>query len=169
MKDTSPPQVQEQSATFIHRFFGWLEAEARYHINPDGSRGGIVAVTAKIGTEVKIAETASVGYGASVDNRASVGDGASVGNRASVGYGDWWITVGPQGSRNTILTAVASKEHGMRWWVGCQLGISTDDFREQIKKTHGENDHAQDYLALIAFVESHPGLARWRKAQGDVK
>lgn len=139
-------EAQDSTATFIHNFFGRMKAEARYHINPDGSRGGIVAATAKIGAGVKIAETAQVGYG------------------ASAGDDDRWITVGPQGSRNTILTAVCSKDHGLRWWVGCQRGITSKEFRNQIADTHGDNDHAQDYLALIVFVESHPGLARWHKA-----
>ena len=34
----------QASATFTHNFFGWLEAEARRWINPDGSEGGIVAL-----------------------------------------------------------------------------------------------------------------------------
>ena len=130
--------------TFKHKFFGWLEADAYVYVNADGTDGGIVACDATIGASVKITAT------------------------ASIGDGDWFIAVGPQGSRNAMLTAVASAGHGLRWWVGCKQGISTDDLRELVKDTHSNNDHAADYIAVINFVESHPGLARWRVSQNAV-
>lgn len=130
------------SATFKYKFFGWLEAEARRWLNLDGSEGGIVATDATIDVNIRL----------SMD--------VVVGPRASIGDGDWHITVGPIGSRNAMTTAVHSKEHGLRWWVGCQHGIATDTLRERVKKEHGDNNHAQDYMAAIAYVEAHPGLVR---------
>ena len=85
---------------------------------------------------------------------------ASIGPRASIGYGDWHMTVGPIGSRNAMTTAVYNKERGLRWWVGCQHGISTEALLERIKSEHGGNKHGDDYRAAISYVQSHPGLAR---------
>jgi hypothetical protein len=59
-----------------------------------------------------------------------------------------------------MTTAVYSKEHGLRWWVGCQHGISTDALLERIEQHHGDGDHGNDYRAAVAYVQSHPGLAR---------
>ena len=162
----------QASATFTHKFFGGLEAEARRWINPDGSEGGIVALDATIDAKISmsmdvvIGPRASIGNGASIGSRASIGYGASIGNDTSIGYGasigdgDWYMTVGPIGSRNAMTTAVYSKEQGLRWWVGCQNGNSTDALLERVKREHGDSRHADDYRAAIAYVQSHPGLAR---------
>ncbi len=199
--------------TFKHKFFGRQEADAYFHINPDGSKGAVVAVGAhiaagltldatievgphasifphvsigrhanigpganigtrasigpyvsigpgaNIGTRASIGDGASIGPGANIGTRASIGDGASIGPGASIGDGEWFMSVGPQGSRNATLTAVQTKD-GLRWWVGCKMGITTEDLRGHVAKTHGGNDHAADYLHVIAFVEGHPGRLR---------
>jgi len=97
--------------------------------------------------------------------RASIGPSASIGNGSSIGNGDWFISCGPQGSRNAMLTAVQTKD-GLRWWVGCQHGITTDDFRALVAQTHGGTSHAADYLHVIEFVDSHPGRLANAMAKG---
>jgi hypothetical protein len=146
-------------ATFTHKFFGWLEAEAKHHVNPDGSRGGIVALSASIAPGISLGLTVQVGHWASIGYGASIGDGASIGPRASIGYGEWSISCGPQGSRNAMLTAV-QKPHGLRWWVGCKCSISTADLLRFVDETHGDRAAADDYRHVIAFVETHPGRIR---------
>ena len=136
------------SATFTYRFFGWLDALAQRWVNPDGSEGGIVAVDATIDAKITL----------SVD--VVVGPRASIGYGASIGEGDWHMTVGPIGSRNAMSTAVYSKEHGLRWWVGCQRGISTDVLLARVQTEHGDSAHGDDYHAAIKYVTGHPGLAR---------
>lgn len=156
------------------------------------SSGAVIGCRASIADEVSIGYRASIGEGASIGHRASVGgwavvcDGASIGYRASIGgwttigsgtaigrlaavgdgvtidRNDWWMAGGPCGSRGTFWTAVFSAEHGLRWWVGCQRGITTDKLLERLGAVHGANSHGDDYRAAIAFVESHPGLARAR-------
>ena len=167
--------------TFDHLFGGWKQAKARRWRNPDGSDGGIVAMDASIHSALTIpndaivwpgasvGEGARVSDGASVGARASVGDGASVGYGASIDADDWWLSGGPCGSRDGFWTAVWSRNHGLRWWVGCQHGISTDHLLERVEAAHGPNAHGDDYRAVIAFVEGHPGLARAkaRPATGD--
>lgn len=71
------------SDTFTRKFGGWLEAPARRWKNPDGSEGGIVAVsatihpTAFIAPSAEVSPYASIGYGASIGE--SIGKGASIG------------------------------------------------------------------------------------------
>ena len=96
---------------FKHKFDGWHEADARRWKNPDGSEGGVVAVSAsvhegvtlpasvEVWPDAKIAEHANVnsrtvvgsraviGYGAIVGPYTSVGERATIGPRSIVGYG----------------------------------------------------------------------------------
>lgn len=167
---------------FKHRFGGWREADARRWTNPDGSVGGIVAVSASVAEGLTIPETAViwprahvgdgayVGAGSSVGSRARVGAGAYVGPDAHVGDGaeytvdDWLFMAGPQGSRNAFASAIWSPKNGLLWWVGCRHGITTEILTARVKRNHGEGPHAEDYLYLIRMVEAHPGLARAKAA-----
>ena len=176
--------------TFIHKFGGWHEAEARRWTNPNGSVGGIVAVTATVHADTFIPQScevwghASIGSGARLGNRviieadASIGSGAhigggviigegvhigagvSLGSGVIIGSGDWFISGGPCGSRDAMWTAVYSAEHGLRWWVGCKHGITTEQLARLVDEAHRGTDHYDDYMAAIAFVTGHPGLKR---------
>jgi hypothetical protein len=157
------------SETFEYSFGGWHEAEARRWKNPDGSVGGVVALSANVHPDIVLPFGAVVWPNAKIEKAVSIGDHASIGNGASIGDGaaigknDWLFIAGPQGSRNALVTAVWSAEHGLRWWVGCQSGISTEEFVARVKKDHGGTDHEADYLYLIGGVEGHPGLARHKQ------
>mgnify|MGYP000898313778 CR=1 FL=1 len=191
-----------QNPIFGHRFFGGLEADARRHVNPDGSMGAIVAVSAtiadgltllasieigpfasigphaSIGHGVSIGADTSIGHGVSIGADTSIGHGVSIGNGASIGadtsighgvsisYGDWFISCGPQGSRNAMLTAVQTVG-GLRWWVGCKHNITTEALRGMVEKTHGGTDHEADYHHVIAFVENHPARIRCERLRAE--
>ena len=60
-------------ATFKHLFGGWREAEARRWTNPDGSEGGIVAVSANVEPSVTLPASVEVWPDAKI-----IGDGASI-------------------------------------------------------------------------------------------
>lgn len=164
--------------TFKHKFFGWLEADAHRHVNSDGSIGGIVAVSAIIAVGVNVPESVQIGPRASIGSDVSIGsfvsigggvsiaDGASIAPRASIAEGDWFITCGPQGSRNAMLTAVQTID-GLRWWVGCKYNVTTDALRKMIAETHGEGDHFDDYSHVIEFVENHPARIRCEAARAQ--
>jgi len=51
--------------------------------------------------------------------------------------------------------------------VGCQHGISSDQFKYRIFTQHGAKrkggKYMDDYLAVIDFVENHPGLKRAKR------
>ena len=144
--------------TFKHKFFGWLEADARKWVNADGSEGGIVAIDASVHVSVRVS------LGAEIGPRASIGYGASIGDGASIGYGEWFFTAGPQGGRNALLTAVLKPE-GLRWWVGCRHNVTTEELLAAVEAFHGASAHGDDYRHIIKSIETHPGLARALEAQ----
>ena len=170
--------------TFTHKFGGWLNAEARRWRNPDGSAGGIVAVSAAVDPSVIIPTTcevwpcasigprANIGYGANIGDGASIGDGANIDSRASIGYGanigpgaeysaeDWLFVLGPQGSRAAWLTAVWSPSKGLRFWTGCKRGLTADEALAAITAAHGASHMGDDYRYAVQCVVNHPGLAR---------
>ena len=59
-----------------------------------------------------------------------------------------------------MWTAVYSQEARTALVGWMQARGSSDVLRKMVSDTHGNGPHADDYMAAIAFVESHPGLAR---------
>ena len=171
--------------------FGDGEVAAYRWINADDQEGGIVAASAVvadsayigegasigdgaiidegaiIGADVSIGYRASIGACASIGDRAFIGAGASINNGASIAADDWHITGGPCGSRCAMWTAVHSREHGLRWWVGCQHGISTEVLLERVHIKHGDNEHGRAYRHAILFVTTHPEYLRRVAAQAE--
>jgi hypothetical protein len=47
--------------------------------------------------------------------------------------------------------------------VGCQHGISTAELKERVAHRHGGTLYETEYLAVIDFVENHPGMKRARR------
>ena len=152
--------------TFIHKFDGWFEAEARRWTNPDGSVGGIVAITATVHASTDIPQSCEVWPYAIIGYGAIIGAGVSIESGAIIGSGDWFVSGGPCGSRDAMWTAVYSAKHGLRWWVDCKHGITTEQFARLVDETHRGTEHYDDYMTAIAFVTGHPALKR---AMGDNK
>ena len=66
------------------------------------------------------------------------------------------LTLGPLGSRAAPLTAFLT-DAGVYVRTGCFWG-TLDAFRAASAKTHGTNEHAQEYTAAIALIEAHARL-----------
>ena len=154
--------------------FGSGEVAAYRWINADGIQGGIVAESARvddtavIGAGATIGEEAVIGYMSVIGDTAIINEGASIGDGASIEGEDWYITGGPCGSRKAMWTAVHSHEYGLRWWVGCQYGISTEALLERVQETHGDNEHAQAYRHAVQCVTTHPEyLKRTQEGQSE--
>jgi carbonic anhydrase/acetyltransferase-like protein (isoleucine patch superfamily) len=136
-------------------------------IDPDSQVGAgstigskvVIAHSCRIGDSVKIGYNSSVGERACIASLVVVGEGARISPDTIIERDDWWITIGPQGSRAAMVTAVWSPQHGLRWWVGCQCGISTDTLLALVKQTHPHGQHHDEYMWLVHAVENHPGLA----------
>ena len=61
------------------------------------------------------------------------------------------LIVGPIGSRNGYTT-ICHTDKGVFVMCGCFRG-TLDEFAKKVEKTHGDNNHARDYKALIEFVK----------------
>ena len=120
-----------------------------------------------IGHRATIGGGSSIGAFASVGDRAVIGAYARIGDRAVIEAADWHMAGGPCGSRDAMWTAVHSLEHGLRWWIGCQRGISTDALLERVRAKHGDNDHARAYRHAVRYVTTHPEYLRRVAAQAE--
>ena len=120
-----------------------------------------------IGHRATIGGGSSIGAFASVGDRAVIGAYARIGDRAVIEAADWHMAGGPCGSRDAMWTAVHSREHGLRWWVGCQRGISTEELLAAVQETHSNNEHAQAYRRAVRDVTTHPTYLR-RIAQEEI-
>lgn len=88
---------------------------------------------------------------AQVDFSASIGYGASIGNRASIGKDEKFLTLGPLGSRQVMLTVVWTKA-GLIFHTGCFHG-PLDKFIEQVKSVHAGNEYGKEYMAVVELVK----------------
>ena len=66
------------------------------------------------------------------------------------------LQIGPIGSESRTITAWQT-EQGLRIQAGCFFG-SRDEFTEQLAKTHGSNEHAQEYTAALVLIDAHMRL-----------
>ena len=61
------------------------------------------------------------------------------------------MMVGPIGSRNGYTT-IYHTDKGVFVTCGCFRG-TLDEFAKKVEETHGDNNHARDYKALVEFVK----------------
>ena len=66
------------------------------------------------------------------------------------------LIVGPIGSRSGYTTIYHTNK-GVFVTCGCFRG-SLDEFAKKVDKTHGDNNHARDYKALVEFVKVKFGV-----------
>ena len=118
----------------------------------------------RIGTGALIGGGVRIGTGAIIGDDVNIGEGVHIGDGVRINKNDWFFVAGPQGTRDELTTAVYSKERGLRWWVGCQWGITTRMLRARVERYHGATPMGDDYRYLIDTVERHPGLLRAKKA-----
>ena len=63
------------------------------------------------------------------------------------------IQIFPIGSRGDYLTAYIT-DKGPFVKTGCFFG-TIEKFKEAVKNTHGNNNHAEEYLVAIALIDTH--------------
>ena len=66
------------------------------------------------------------------------------------------FTVGPIGSRCDHFTSYLT-DKGIYLRAGCFFG-SVAEFTEKLRSQHGENSHAQEYMAALQLIQSHARL-----------
>ena len=73
------------------------------------------------------------------------------------------LMISPIGSRSDYLTAYMT-DAGVYLRTGCFFG-SVEDFAEKCIKTHGDNEHAQEYAAALELVACHARLWAAKETQ----
>ena len=64
--------------------------------------------------------------------------------------------IGPIGSRSAYFVAYLT-DQGIKLRTGCFFG-TVEEFSEKLAKEHGENNHATEYKAALALIQSHADL-----------
>ena len=67
------------------------------------------------------------------------------------------VQVGPIGSRSDWLIAYLT-DGGIRIDAGCQRQITRAEFETRLAKTHGDNQHAREYRAALAYIDAHAAI-----------
>ena len=67
------------------------------------------------------------------------------------------VQVGPIGSRGDWLVAYLT-DGGIRIDAGCQRQITRGEFETRLAKTHGDNQHAREYRAALAYIDAHAAI-----------
>lgn len=83
---------------------------------------------------------------------AAVNDGANLRGAKLIGDRPI-IQIFPIGLRSDFLTAFIT-DRGLLLHTGCFFG-TVDKFKTALKNTHGDNAHAQEYLAALSLIETH--------------
>ena len=67
------------------------------------------------------------------------------------------VQVGPIGSRSDWLVAYLT-DGGIRIDAGCQRQITREAFEARVSDTHGDNQHAREYRAALAYIDAHAAI-----------
>ena len=67
------------------------------------------------------------------------------------------VQVGPIGSRSDWLVAYLT-DGGIRIDAGCQRQIARAEFETRLANTHGDNQHASEYRAALAYIDAHAAI-----------
>ena len=89
---------------------------------------------------------------------ADLSDGAKLTGQRPI------FMVGPIGSRSDFLVAYIT-DQGLRFDAGCQRQITREVFEARLTETHGDNAHAKEYRAALAFVDAHAAI--WGQKEGE--
>lgn len=93
-----------------------------------------------------------VGGNARVGVNAQVGGNACVSGNAGIETDNDLCIFGYFGSLNRTTTAFKTRDGGIGIRCGCFYG-TLDEFRQKVKKTHGDNDYAREYLMIADLME----------------
>jgi hypothetical protein len=75
---------------------------------------------------------------------------------------NYYLAIGPIGSRDATLTATINKNGGINVLTGCYFG-SLDEFKKRVKEKHGKNEYAKDYLEAIKIIRLKLGRVKIEK------
>jgi len=82
----------------------------------------------------------------------------SLANGTIVQKNTWLVSLSPVGDSERLITATCDRNTAeLRWFVGCQHGISTKELKARVKnKYRHTSSGGRQYRHAIAYVEQHP-------------
>lgn len=105
----------------------------------------------------RVAGDAYVDGNSRVAGDARVYGNTSLNSNADVFRTNHYLNIGPIGSRFDFTTFYRDSESGIMVSYGCFLG-KLEEFKEKVRKTHGDNKHALVYLKACELAELQIGL-----------
>ena len=149
---------------------GWVESEHNLsqsgdcwiYDNAEVFDGAIVCDDAIVGGKATVCgyatvcDAAEVFDGAIVCDDATVGGKATVCDDATVGWNTDYIVVQGFGREQRVTTFYRLKDGDIGVSCGCFHG-TIKQFRDKVRKTHGDSKYAQEYLMTADLMELHFG------------
>ena len=80
--------------------------------------------------------------------------GASLNNKEKLVGERQILQIGPIGSRHEYFVAYIT-DQGLRFDAGCQRQITRKVFEARLAERHGKNNHAKEYRAALALIDTH--------------
>ena len=161
--DSKIEQVKKYELTteskdyFGHKLFR-IRALISFKFVAKGELGGFVeseknvshSGNAWVSGDARVYGNAQVSGNAQVYGDAQVSGNTQVYGDAKIEISTDYFVAGPIGSRSGFITFTKSN---MTATTGCFYGTIAK-FTAAVKKTHGENQHAKNYLALVEMVKA---------------
>ena len=131
-----------------------ISGNAQVYGNASVFGNASVSDDAQVYGNARISGNAQVSGNASVFGNASVSDDARISGNAQVyGNADYAVVEG-FGRYFRATTFFRCKDKILRVQCGCFYG-DLAEFREIVKKTHGDSKYAKEYLAIADLMELH--------------
>ena len=150
----------EKEGNLSHEGNAWVYGDAKVYGD------AWVCGNAEVCGDARVSDNAWVYGNARVCGNARVSGDAWVYDNAKV-YGDAWVygdakvygdadiaTISGFGSEYRTTTFFRTKNDEIAVKCGCFYG-TINEFREKVKKTHGDNRYAKEYLMITDLMEMH--------------
>ena len=156
----------EKEGNLSHEGNAWVYGDAKVYGDAWVCGNAEVCGDAWVCGDARVSDNAWVYGNARVCGNARVSGDAWVYDNAKV-YGDAWVygdakvygdadiaTISGFGSEYRTTTFFRTKNDEIAVKCGCFYG-TINEFREKVKKTHGDNRYAKEYLMITDLMEMH--------------
>lgn len=155
-------ELTTESITFLGRKLFRIKALISFGDVEAGELGGYIEKEGNLSHEgnawvcgnARVYGNAWVGGNARVSDNAWVSGNARVCGDARVSGDADIATISGFGSEYRTTTFFRTKNDEIAVKCGCFYG-TIDEFREKVKKTHGDNRYAKEYLMITDLMEMH--------------
>lgn len=143
-------ELTTESITFLGRKLFRIKALISFGDVEAGELGGYIEKEGNLSHEGNawVSDNAWVGGNARVSDNAWVCGNARVSGNADI------ATISGFGSEYRTTTFFRTKNDEIAVKCGCFYGTLAE-FREKVKKTHGDNRYAKEYLMIADLMEMH--------------